>query len=176
MQSHTSDARSLAGQYVTFFMGDDEYAVDILRLREIAPCRDVTRVPGMPPWVLGVMNLRGSVVTVVDLGLRFGLGERPTSRFTCVVVVDVELDGQPLQLGVRADRMSRVLDLQAEDVQPPPPFGTRVRLDYLLGMARAGERFALLLDVTRVLSLDELLQVAELHEPRATPDDGAARA
>lgn len=169
-------SRSPAGQYVTFFMGDEEYAVDILRLREIVEYHGVTRVPGMPPWVLGVMNLRGGVVPVVDLGLRFGLGERPLTRFTCVVVVDVELDGQPLALGVLADRMSRVLELQAGDVQPPPPFGTRVRLDYLLGMAQAGERFALLLDVERVLSLDELLQVTDLGDPGPGPADGAGRA
>ncbi len=176
MSSETPSARSFGGQYVTFFMGDDEYAVDILRLREIAPYHGVTRVPGMPPWVLGVMNLRGGVVPVVDLGLRFGLGLRPSSPFTCVVVVEIELDGQPSPLGVLADRMSRVLDLQAGDVQPPPPFGTRVRLDYLLGMAQAGERFALLLDVERVLSLDELLQVSELGDADAAPVDDGPRA
>ncbi len=170
MDSEPQTARAPSGQYVTFFMGEEEYAVDILRLREIVEYRSVTRVPGMPPWILGVMNLRGSVVPVIDLGVRFGLGEREPTRFTCVVVVQVELDGQPLWLGVRADRMNRVLDLQAGDVQPPPAFGTRVRLDYLLGMAHTGEHFALLLDTERVLSLDELLQVADLGDPGTSPD------
>jgi purine-binding chemotaxis protein CheW len=162
--------RSAAGQYVTFFIGDDEYAIDILRLREIVELRALTRVPGTPPWILGVMSLHGSVLPVVDLGLRFGLGERALTRFTCVVVVEVALDGQPLGLGVRADRISRVLELDQDDVQPPPPFGTRVRLDYLLGMAKSDERFALLLDTERVLSLDELLQVSELGGPTEPSD------
>jgi purine-binding chemotaxis protein CheW len=152
-------------QYLTFFLGGDEYAIGILRVREIIEYDVVTHVPATPPWIRGVINLRGAVVPVVDLSVKFGLPETPVSRRTCIVIVEVELEGQQTAMGVIADLVSQVIDLRPEDVEPPPPFGTRVRVDFLKGMGKLGKRFALVLDIDRVLSASELLLATSLDVP-----------
>jgi len=151
-------------QYLGFFIADEEYAIAILRVKEILEYDTITRVPGTPPCVRGVFNLRGSVVPVVDLALKFGLPQSQTTKRTCIVVVEVELDGNKTVMGVVADAVSEVLDLGAGDIEPPPAFGTRVHMDHLLGMGKAGKKFILLLDIDRVLSLNELMEVTRLQE------------
>jgi purine-binding chemotaxis protein CheW len=152
-------------QYLTFFLGGDEYAIGILRVREIIEYDVVTHVPATPPWIRGVINLRGAVVPVVDLSVKFGLPETPVSPRTCIVIVEAELEGQQTAMGVIADLVSQVIDLRPEDVEPPPPFGTRVRVDFLKGMGKLGKRFALVLDIDRVLSASELLLATSLDVP-----------
>src|SRR5258708_7572637 len=143
-------------QYLGFYIGGEEYAIGILRVREILEYDTVTKVPTTPPSIRGVINLRGSVVPVVDLAVKFGLPESVVSKRTCIVVVEVDLDGERAVMGVLADAVSQVIDLPASEVEPPPPFGTRVRVDRLIGMGRAGRKFVLLLDIDKLLSLDEL--------------------
>ncbi len=147
-------------QHLGFYIGGEEYAIGILRVREILEYDTITKVPGTPASIRGVINLRGSVVPVVDLALKFGLPESPVTKRTCIVVVEVDLDGERTVMGVMADAVSQVIDLGPEDVEPPPAFGTRVHMDYLLGMGKAGKKFILILDIDRVLSVDELLQAA----------------
>ena len=113
----------------------------------------------MPLVVLGVINLRGRVVPVVDLAVKMGLGPRPITRWTCFVIVDAALDGERTTLGLLADSVSEVLDLAADDIEPPPAFGTRTPVDYLRGLGRQEQRFLLLLDMDRLLSHTELLGV-----------------
>jgi len=153
-------------QYLGFFLAGDEYAIGILRVREIIEYETVTRVPATPPWVRGVMNLRGSVVPVIDLAVKFGFPPAPVTRRTCIVVVETDLEGERAVMGVVADSVSQVLDLAPGDVEPPPAFGTAVRVDYLLGLGRLQDRFVLLLDIDRILSAAELLGVPHL-EPAA---------
>jgi purine-binding chemotaxis protein CheW len=143
-------------QYLGFYIAGEEYAIGILRVREILEYDTLTRVPTTPPSIRGVINLRGSVVPVVDLAVKFGLPESVVSKRTCIVVVEVDLDGERAVMGLLADAVSQVIDLPASDVEPPPPFGTRVRVDCLIGMGRAGRKFVLLLDIDKLLSLDEL--------------------
>lgn len=148
-------------QYLTFRIADEEYAMSILRVREILRYEALTRVPAAPAAVRGVLNLRGAVVPVVDLAARFGLpATEPTAR-TCIVIVEVHSDGgEQAVMGVVADAVSQVVDLAEADIEDAPSFGTRVRLDYLRGMAKTGgEKFALVLDSDRLLSTDELLAV-----------------
>ena len=145
------------GQYLTFSMADEECAVPVLRVREIIELDTVTRIPSTPAWIRGVINLRGAVVPVVDLAVKFRLPERPVTRRTCIVIVEVGVDGQPVVVGVLADAVNQVVDIGAPDIEAVPSFGTAIRLDYLLGMARFGEKFALLLDIDRVLSTDEMV-------------------
>ena len=142
-------------QFLSFTLDQVDYAVGILQVREILQYEPVTRVPSVPRSVRGVINLRGSVVPVVDLSLRFGLPETPVSRRTCILIVEASLDGEPTVLGVLADSVSEVLELGDADVEPPPAFGTRVKLDYLTGMGKVDGRFVLLIDLDRVLSADE---------------------
>lgn len=162
-------------QYLGFYIGGEEYAIGILRVREILEYDTVTKVPTTPPSIRGVINLRGSVVPVVDLAVKFGLPESVVSKRTCIVVVEVDLDGERAVMGVLADAVSQVIDLPASEVEPPPPFGTRVRVDCLIGMGRAGRKFVLLLDIDKLLSLDELeitRQEAGTPHPEGTSENG----
>jgi purine-binding chemotaxis protein CheW len=108
------------------------------------------------------MNLRGTVVPVVDLGVKFGSAAMALTKWTCVVVVEVELDGEPTLMGLIADAVGEVIETSQHEIDPPPAFGTRIRVDYLTGMVRLGRKFVLILDIDRVLSVDELLSVESL--------------
>lgn len=153
-------------QLLTFSVAGEDYAVGILRVREIIQFENVTRVPTTPPWVRGVMSLRGSIVPIVDLAVKFGLAETPIGRTTCAVIVEIELCGQVAVMGVMADSVNQVVELPLSGIAPPPPFGTRVRVEFLQGMVELDSKLALLLDIDRVLSADELLAVTQaLEEP-----------
>jgi purine-binding chemotaxis protein CheW len=152
-------------QYLTFFLADEEYAINIQRVKEIIEYTTVTKVPKVPGWIRGVINLRGSVVPVVDLTVRFGLEERHVTKTTCIVIVEVEQDSERTVMGVIADAVNQVIDLAPKDIEEPPAFGTRVRLEYLFGMGKLGKKFALILNIDSVLSNTELLTVSTLQAP-----------
>lgn len=148
----TTKTDPLQTQYLTFVVGEEEYGVRILRAKEIIEYGVVTTIPNAPPFIRGVINLRGSVVPVVDLAVKFGgAGSAPTNR-SCVVVVEVERDGQQTVMGIMADRVSQVAELPADAIEPAPAFGTGVRTDWLLGLGRTDRRFILLLNTDRVLT------------------------
>jgi purine-binding chemotaxis protein CheW len=148
-------------QYLTFLMAGEEYAIYILKVKEIIEFDTVTTVPKTPKWIRGVINLRGSVVPVVDLGLKFGMDERPVTRTTCIVIVEGCWEDQQMLMGVMADAVSQVMDIAAEEIREVPAFGTRIRVDYLKGMAQLGKKFVLLLDIDKILSVDEILNLSE---------------
>jgi len=150
-------------QYLTFFLADEEYAVNIQRVKEIIEYTTVTKVPKVPKWIRGVINLRGNVVPVIDLTVRFGLEERPVTKTTCIVIVEVEQDSERAVIGVIADAVNQVIDFGPKDIEEPPAFGTRVRLEYLFGMGKLGKKFALILNIDSVLSSTELLTVSTLQ-------------
>jgi purine-binding chemotaxis protein CheW len=154
MTTTTKAAAELA-QYLTFFLAGEEYAIGILKVKEIIEYDTVTTVPKTPQWVQGVINLRGTVVPVVELGLKFGMPERPVTKASCIVIVEGQVGEQRSLMGVMADAVSQVMDIAAEDVREVPTFGTRINLDYLQGMAQLGKKFVLLLDIDKVLSADE---------------------
>jgi purine-binding chemotaxis protein CheW len=150
-------------QYLTFFLAEEAFAVGILRVKEIIEYDTVTRIPNVPASIRGVINLRGSVVPVVDLAARFGLGESRVTKRTCVIIVEVEAGGgKRVVMGVTADAVSQVIDLPRNEIEPPPSFGTRVHVDYLKGIGKMGKQFVLLLDVDKVLATDKLLSLPEL--------------
>jgi len=157
-------------QYLTFLLAGEEYAIGILKVKEIIEYDTVTVVPQTPRWIRGVINLRGSVVPVVDLAVKFGLEERTVTRTTCIVILEGQLENQNTTMGIVADSVNQVVDLAAADIREVPEFGTRVQVNYLLGMAQMGKKFALLLDVDKVLSTEELLN---LHEVSANADSQA---
>jgi purine-binding chemotaxis protein CheW len=148
-------------QYLTFLVAGEEYAVNILKVKEIIEYDTVTAVPNTAPWIRGVTNLRGNVVAVIDLAVKFGLPASQASRFSCIVITEVSYDEETLTLGVMADSVSQVLDFPENEIESPPPFGTRVRIEFLLGMGRIGKKFCLLLDIDKVLSADEFLAVTD---------------
>src|SRR5215470_15436368 len=155
-------------QYLTFILSGEEYAISILQVKEIIGYDTVTAVPKTPKWIRGVINLRGNVVPVVDLAVRFGLGERPVTKTSCIIIVEWHLETQYTMMGVIADSVSQVMDISAGEVQPVPAFGTRIKVDYLHGMAQLGKKFALLLDIDKVLSADEVLGLQEVSMEKNT--------
>ncbi|MDC3962017.1 chemotaxis protein CheW [Polyangium jinanense] len=153
-------------QYISFHVAGGEYAVRILGAREIIEYTDITRVPMMPPAILGVLNLRGHVVPVVDLAERFGMPASTITRRTCILVVETHIDGALTRVGILIDAVGDVLELQASEIEKAPPFGTKMRLDHLLGLGKVDGKLVLLLDIDHVLSPDELLAARSL-EPAA---------
>jgi purine-binding chemotaxis protein CheW len=144
-------------QFLTFQLADEAYAAGILRVKEIIEYESVTRVPNMPAGFRGVINLRGAVVPVIDLAVRFGLEPSKITKRSCVIIVEVEISGgERLVMGVMADAVSQVIDLSLSDIEPPPAFGTKVRVDYLKGLGKVGKNFVLILDMDRVLSNEDL--------------------
>ena len=157
-------------QYLTFLLADEVYAVSILRVKEIIEYGTVTRVPNMPPSIRGVINLRGAVVPVVDLVVRFRLGESKVTNRTCVIIAEFQAKGEPVVMGLIADSVSQVIDLAPGEIEPPPSFGTSVRVDFLKGLGKTAKKFVLILDLDRVLSAEELLTASD--SPAATSDAG----
>ena len=163
----TQSAHREQSQYLGFHIAGEEYAIGILRVREILEYDTVTRVPTTPASIRGVINLRGSVVPVVDLAVKLGLPESVVTKRSCVVVVEIVLEGERTVMGLLADAVSQVIDLPATEIEPPPPFGTRIRVECLLGMGRAGKRFVLILDIDRLLSTDDVAAVPGVAEAAA---------
>lgn len=139
-------------QYLSFRLGGVDHAIPVLKVREILQHEEITRVPGTPPSVRGVLNVRGAVVPVIDLALKLGGAASRPGRFTCVLVVEVEVGGRPLTLGVLADAVNEVVALRPEEVEPPPAFGAGVDVEHLVGVGKVGQGFVLLLDLDRVLA------------------------
>jgi len=170
-------------QYLTFYLAGEEYAIGILQAKEILEYDTLTKVPQTPPSIRGVINLRGSVVPVVDLAAKFGLPPSTVTKRTCIIIVEAGLEGRRTVMGVLADAVSQVMDLAPEDIESPPAFGTAVRVDYLQGMGKVGKKFVLILDVDRVLSAPELLAAGALstpaaeteHRPEETTADGKSK-
>jgi len=159
-------------QCLTFHVAGEEYAIGILRVKEIIEYGTLTKVPTTPPAIRGVINLRGSVVPVVDLAVKFGLPETPITKRTCIIVVEVDLDGERTVMGLVAEGVSQVMDLRPQDIEAPPAFGTAVRVNYLRGLGKIGKKFVLILDIDRVLSTTELLAAAALQT--AAPEAAGA--
>ncbi len=149
-------AERVAGKYLTFDLADEEYGLEILRVREIIGMMDITPVPRTPDFVLGVINLRGKVIPVVDLRLKFGLPYKEPDDRTCVIVVEVASEGQTIQMGIVVDRVNEVVDVKGADVEPTPSFGVALDTAFILGMAKVGDKVKILLDIDRVLTSSEM--------------------
>jgi len=147
----------------------EEYALEIEHVREIIQCERVTSIPSMPPVVRGVMNLRGQVVPVVDLPVKFGLPGTALDG-TYVVVVDLVWSGEAIRLGLLTAELGRVIDVKADELKPVPDFGTRIQSEYLRGVGQIDGRFVLFLDVERLLSPAELLRITASDDGRAVAD------
>ena len=149
-------------RYLTFTLHGDVYALDILEVTEIIEFRAVTVVPMVPPFIRGVLNLRGRVLPVVDLAARFGQGRTDVARRTGIVVVEVptgDPDGARRDIGIMVDSVNKVVHLGVEDIEPPPAFGAGIRSDFIRGMARLDDEFVVVLEVDQVLSMDEMAQL-----------------
>ena len=144
------------GKYLTFQIGKEEFAIQVVHVREIMGVQEITAVPQTPAYVKGVINLRGKVIPVVDLRLKFGLPELEYSQRTCIIVVQVESAAGALLTGIIVDGVSEVLTLQAADIEDTPDFGKGVSTPYLLGMAKIKGRVKILLDINVLMTSQEL--------------------
>jgi len=166
---------ALAGQYLTFTLGGELYALGILSSKEIIDYGNLTEVPMMPAFVRGVINLRGSVVPVVDLQARFGKGATPVVKRTGIVIVEAAGDDEDSSqdLGIIVDAVNEVVEISQEDIEPAPSFGTGIRPDFISGMAKRNGRFVILLNVSKVLSVDEMAALSTVgHERGALIENG----
>lgn len=151
----------MMNQYLTFSVAGQECASAILGVREIIGYSNVTPLPQAPAWIRGLINLRGSVVPVVDLAVKFGKPAAEPTRLTCIVVTEVTIAAEKLVMGVIADSVNQVVDLTPEDIVDMPSFGASRRVDYLHGMGKVGGALVLMLDLDAILSTSEILDVME---------------
>jgi purine-binding chemotaxis protein CheW len=157
-------------QYLTFKLAEEVYALDIAKVREVLDFTTATRVPGTPDFMRGVINLRGNVVPVVDLRLKFGMNATEKTVSTCVIIVEVNVDGEPVVLGALADSVQEVLDLDNGQIAPAPKIGTKLRTDFIRGMGKQQDHFIIILDLDKVFSLEELTMVQETATESAASD------
>ena len=148
-------------QYLTFRLDEEIFALDITKVREVLDLTTMTKVPRTPDFMRGVINLRGSVVPVVDLRLKFGMSATESSVNTCIIITEVQVDCETVVLGARADAVQEVLDLDANSIVPPPRIGTKLRTEFIKGMGRQNDRFIIILDVDKVFSPEELTTVRQ---------------
>ena len=166
MREETSSAQNaltaLAGKYLTFKLDVEEFGLEILKVQEIIKMMDITRVPRTPPFVRGVLNLRGKVIPVIDLRLKFDMETRAGTEKTCMIVVPVKRASGSVVMGIIVDEVSEVLDVAGESIEPAPQFGGSVDTAFILGMGKVGDRVVTLMDVDKVLSGDEVAAVASV--------------
>lgn len=161
-------------QYLTFKLEDEVFAVDISKVREVLDFTTVTKVPRTPDFMRGVINLRGNVVPVVDMRLKFGMSKTEKTVNTCIIIVEISLEGESTVLGALADSVQEVIDLEPQQIEPAPRIGTRVKTDFIKGMGKKDDHFIMILDIDRVFSADELslVQGAGNEVTRASLDMG----
>jgi purine-binding chemotaxis protein CheW len=151
-------------QYLTFLLSGEMYAVGILNVKEIIEYGQLTEIPMMPAFIRGVINLRGSVVPVIDLAARFGGRQTESSRRTCIVIIELTSAEERHDIGVVVDAVSEVLEVSSADIEPPPSFGAKIRADFIQGMGKIGGKFVIILDIQRVLSVEEIASLATVAE------------
>jgi purine-binding chemotaxis protein CheW len=147
------------GKYLTFSLGQEEYGIGILKVKEIIGMMRITPVPQTPEFVKGVINLRGKVIPVIDLRLRFGMPSIDYNERTCIVVVEITGATGKIHIGIVVDSVSEVLNIKGSDIEDTPAFGTNLNTDFILGMAKTGGGVKILLDINKVLSTEELSYV-----------------
>jgi purine-binding chemotaxis protein CheW len=147
-------------QYLAFVLGGESFAMDIRSIKEVIQYGSLTEVPLMPEFIRGVINLRGAVVPVIDLSVRFGRAPTDVARRTCIVILEVDNQGDTVELGVIVDNVSEVLEIGASEIEPAPSFGSTLRSEFLAGVGKVGGKFVILLDVNHVLSIDEMATLA----------------
>jgi purine-binding chemotaxis protein CheW len=154
-------------QFLTYKLGDEVFALDITKVREVLDFTTVTKVPRTPDFMRGVINLRGSVVPVVDLRLKFGMTKTESSVNTCIIITEVTVDNETTILGALADSVQEVLDLEPGSIAPAPKIGTKLKTEFIKGMGKRDDRFIIILDIDKVFSSDELAMVKQEEGPAA---------
>lgn len=166
-----TDAPSGSQRFLTMTLGNELFAIDIFSVREILDYTDITRIPQTPDFMRGVVNVRGNAVPVVDLKMKFGLGQVEQTLNTRIVIVEIKRDDMVSVMGALADSVKEVLELETDRIDPPPRMGAAVRADFIRGIGKHGDRFILVLDVDKVFSSDEIMDISQVLGE--VPQDGA---
>jgi purine-binding chemotaxis protein CheW len=153
-------------QYLTFLLGSEMFAMNILGIKEIIEYGSLTSVPMMPEFIRGVINLRGAVVPVVDLSARFGRASSAVTRRSCIVIIEADSEGEKQDIGVVVDAVSEVLEIPAAEIEPAPSFGAKIRADFISGMGKVKDKFVIILDADKVLSVNELAMLSGVDASR----------
>ncbi len=164
LSSAEVSTQELAGKYLTFELVGEVYGLEILKVQEIIGMMAVTQVPRTPKFVRGVINLRGKVIPVIDLRIKFGLDSQEDTEKTCIIVVQVSQEGVEVTMGILVDEVSEVLDVASEQIEPPPSFGVGVDTEFILGMGKVAQKVVMLLDVDKVLSGGEIATVRKVSQ------------
>ena len=160
----------LGGKFLTFFLAGEEYGIEILRVQEIIGIMPVTCVPGTPDYICGIINLRGKIIPIVDIRKKFGMEAKEYNSETCIIVVNV----QGMEAGAVVDRVSEVIYIADEDIEPAPSFGKDVNIDFILGIGKSQSKVKILLDIDRVVSSDHLLQLQKITAAETRNNEAAA--
>jgi purine-binding chemotaxis protein CheW len=143
-------------QYLTFNLKDVEYAVDVSRVREVLEFSDITKLVGRVDFVRGVINLRGSVIPVMDLKLKFNMDKTEKTIDTCIIVLEVEYNSEIIVVGIMSDSVQEVVDISVDDIEPPPSIGTAIDVDFIKGMGKKDDKFIIIIDINKIFSESEL--------------------
>ena len=156
------NATDLSGKFLSFFLSDEEYGIEILKVREIIGVTEITPLPKTPPYVCGVINLRGRIIPVVDLRCQFDMGSTERTDETCIIVVEVDRPGEAehFQMGCLVDRVSEVMNVNQDQIEPAPRFGSKVDSDFILGLGKTKEKVLILLDIDKVFQAHDLQELA----------------
>ena len=163
----SNEENSATIQYLTFKLDEELFAFDIAKVREVLDFTSITEVPQTPDYLRGVINLRGGVVPVMDIRLKFGMSMGQQTVNTCIIIVEVEMDGEKVVMGALVDAVQEVLDLLPDQIEPPPRIGTKLNSAFLLGMGKVEDQFIMILDIDKIFTGDELEMVKDLDDPMA---------
>lgn len=178
MVAHQESSSSVeeSGQYLTFLQRGEMFAIGILGIKEIMEYSELTTVPLMPNFISGVINIRGAVVPVIDLSARFGRETAQTTRRSCIVIIETNNDNEKMDIGIIVDSVSEVLEIAQTEIEPAPRFGTNIRADFISGMGKVNDKFVIILDISRVLSVDEMSTLVSVKSEENAPATATATA
>jgi purine-binding chemotaxis protein CheW len=159
--------KAAGGKFLTFFLAGEEYGIEILSVHEIIGMLPTTSVPGTPAYICGIVNLRGKIIPIVNLRLKFGMESKAPTSETCIIVVNV----QEVEVGIVVDRVSEVINIAAGDIEPAPSFGKDVNTDYILGIGKSSSKVKILLNIDRVLSADQIVRLQKMADEEAAGVD-----
>ena len=157
-------------QYLTFQLSEEIFALDIAKVREVLEYTKVTKVPQTPEMMIGVINLRGSVVPVIDLRLKFGMGMSERTVNTCIIIIEVSIDSEITLIGALVDSVKEVMDMDSDHIEPPPKIGTQLNTEFIKGMGKQNEQFVIILDIEKIFSVDELSMVQAVSNEASVPE------
>jgi len=151
-------------QHLTFVLSDEEFAIPVMTIREIIEYGHLTNVPMVPDFIQGVVNLRGNVVPVISLSNKFGLDNKPINKRTCIIIMDTQLEGETVVMGIVVDKVLQVIEILFDNIEPAPTLGAKIRTDFIKGMGKIDDNFIIILDVVRVLSAEEISLMHEMNK------------